>query len=193
MSNSDAPKEVTQLLVRWSSGDNAALDALTPLVYDELRRLARAYLRHERPGHTLESTALVHEAYMRLIDQREVQWHSRNQFFALAASLIRRILVDHARARMAAKRGGPAVKLSLDEAMAASEQKDLDLIALNDALKALSDNDEQQGRIVELRYFGGLTIEETAEVIGISPATVKRDWLIAKAFLRREMLRHAAV
>lgn len=193
MSNSDAPKEVTQLLVRWSGGDNAALDALTPLVYDELRRLARAYLRHERPGHTLESTALVHEAYMRLIDQREVQWHSRNQFFALAASLIRRILVDHARARMAAKRGGPAVKLSLDEAMAASEQKDLDLIALNDALKALADNDEQQARIVELRYFGGLTIEETAEVIGISPATVKRDWLIAKAFLRREMLRHATV
>lgn len=191
MSEAEASRDVTGLLVRWSSGDKGALEQLTPLVYDELRRLARAYLRHERQGHTLESTALVHEAYMRLVDQREVQWHSRNQFFAIAASLIRRILVDHARARLAAKRGGASVKLSLDEAMAAAEQKDVDLIALNDALKALGDTDGQQARIVELRYFAGLTIEETAEVIGISPATVKRDWLVAKAFLKREMMRHA--
>jgi RNA polymerase sigma factor (TIGR02999 family) len=191
MSEDEAPREVTQLLVRWSKGDQDALDELTPLVYDELRRLARAYLRRERVGHTLESTALVHEAYMRLVDQKDVEWQSRNQFFGLAASLIRRILVDHARARLAAKRGGPAIKLSLDEAMAASEQKDLDLIALNDALKALADHDEQQARIVELRYFAGLTIDETAEVISVSPATVKRDWTLAKAFLKREMLRHA--
>jgi RNA polymerase sigma factor (TIGR02999 family) len=190
MAHTDAPRDVTGLLVRWGNGDQAALEELTPLVYDELRRLARAYLRHERQGHTLESTALVHEAYMRLVDQREVQWQSRNQFFGIAASLIRRILVDHARARLAAKRGGSSVKLSLDEAMAAAEKKDLDLIALNDALKALSETDSQQARIVELRYFAGLTIEETAEVIGISPATVKRDWLVAKAFLKREMLRH---
>jgi RNA polymerase sigma factor (TIGR02999 family) len=190
MAHTDAPRDVTGLLVRWGNGDQAALEELTPLVYDELRRLARAYLRHERQGHTLESTALVHEAYMRLVDQREVQWQSRNQFFGIAASLIRRILVDHARARLAAKRGGSSVKLSLDEAMAATEKKDLDLISLNDALKALSETDSQQARIVELRYFAGLTIEETAEVIGISPATVKRDWLVAKAFLKREMLRH---
>lgn len=190
MAHTDAPRDVTGLLVRWGNGDQAALEELTPLVYDELRRLARAYLRHERQGHTLESTALVHEAYMRLVDQREVQWHSRNQFFGIAASLIRRILVDHARARLAAKRGGSSIKLSLDEAMAAAEKKDLDLIALNDALKALTETDGQQARIVELRYFAGLTIEETAEVIGISPATVKRDWLVAKAFLKREMLRH---
>jgi RNA polymerase sigma factor (TIGR02999 family) len=185
-------QDVTQLLVRWSKGDRDALDALTPLVYDELRRLARVYLRHERPGHTLEGTALVHEAYMRLVDQREVQWRSRNQFFAIAASLIRRILVDHARARLAAKRGGLAVKLSLDEALAAAEQQDVDLIGLSDALKVLAETDEQQARIVELRYFAGLTIEETAEVVGVSPATVKRDWLVAKAFLRREMLRHSS-
>jgi RNA polymerase sigma factor (TIGR02999 family) len=126
---------------------------------------------------------------MRLIDQNQVEWHNRNQFFAIAASLIRRILVDHARARVAAKRGGPALKLSLDEALAASEQRDLDLVSLNDALKALNDMDEQQARIVELRYFAGLTIEETAEILGISPATVKREWVVAKAFLRREMMR----
>jgi RNA polymerase sigma factor (TIGR02999 family) len=189
MSSSETPQDITRLLVRWSRGENGALDQLTPLVYDELKRLARSYLRRERPDHTLESTALVHEAYMRLVDQNDVEWHNRNQFFALAASLIRRILVDHARARIAAKRGGPALKLSLDEAVAASDQKDVELVALNDALAVLSETDGQQGRIVELRYFAGLTIEETAEAIGISPATVKRDWQIAKAFLRRELLR----
>ena len=180
---------VTQLLLQWGHGDRAALDALTPLVYDVLRKLAARYLRRERPGHTLESTALVHEAYMRLIDQRNVHWQNRNQFFGLASELIRRILVDHARARMAAKRGGVHVQLSLDEAIAAPEEKDLDLVALDDALVALATVDQQQSRIVELRYFGGLTIEQTAEVLQISPATVKRDWTVAKAWLKREMTR----
>jgi RNA polymerase sigma factor (TIGR02999 family) len=159
------------------------------MVYDELRKLAGRYLRRERAEHTLSSTALVHEAYMRLVDQRNVHWQNRNQFFALASELIRRILVDHARARMTAKRGGNVYKLSLDEALAAAEEKDFDLVALDDALKSLSETDAQQGRIVELRYFGGLTIEQTAEVLGISPATVKRDWVVAKAWLKREMTR----
>ncbi|MGI8961040.1 MAG: sigma-70 family RNA polymerase sigma factor [Bryobacteraceae bacterium] len=184
-------EDVTKLLVNWSRGERGALDALTPLVYNELRRLAKIYLRRERPDHTLEGTALVHEAYLRLIDQRQVEWRSRSHFFALAAELIRRILVDHARARVAAKRGGPNYKLSLDDAMASAEEKDLDLVALDDALEALAHADPQQSRIVELRYFGGLTIEETAEILEISPATVKRDWVMAKAFLKREMLRKA--
>ena len=190
---SEATENVTRLLARWGEGDAAALDALTPLVYDELRRLAKAYLRRERPDHTLEGTALVHEAYLRLIDQRQVEWRNRNHFFALAAELIRRILVDHARARIAAKRGGSNLKLSLDEAIAPAEEKDLDLVALDDALAALARADHQQSRIVELRYFAGLTIEETAEVLEISPATVKRDWAMAKAFLKREMLRNARI
>jgi RNA polymerase sigma factor (TIGR02999 family) len=184
-----SPQDVTGLLVRWRTGDREALDALTPLVYDELRRLAKSYLRRERPDHTLDGTALVHEAYMRLVDQRNVEWRNRNHFFALAAELIRRILVDHARARIAAKRGGANVKLSLDEALAPADEKDLNILALDDALVALAKADQQQSRIVELRYFAGLTIEETADVMEISPATVKRDWTTAKAFLKREMLR----
>jgi len=154
-----SPQDVTALLVRWRSGDREALDALTPLVYDELRRLAKSYLRRERPDHTLDGTALVHEAYMRLVDQRSVEWRNRNHFFALAAELIRRILVDHARARIAAKRGGANVKLSLDEALAPADEKDLNILALDDALVALAKADPQQSRIVELRYFAGLTIE----------------------------------
>jgi RNA polymerase sigma factor (TIGR02999 family) len=188
---SQASAEVTQLLARWSAGDRDALDHLTPLVYNELRRLAKSYLRHERPDHTLQGTALVHEAYLRLIDQRNVAWQNRNQFFALAAELIRRILVDHARAKVAAKRGGTNVKLSLEEALAPADEKDLDLVALDDALEALARIDAQQSRIVELRYFGGLTIEETAGVLGISPATTKRDWTLAKAFLKKEILRNS--
>ncbi len=180
---------ITQLLVQWSRGEQQALDALTPVVYQELRRLARRHLRRERPDHTLESTALVHEAYLRLVDQRNIQWQNRNQFFALASELIRRILVDYARNRMAAKRGGQNVKLSLDEAMAAPEDKNLDLVTLDDALQALAARDPRQSRIVELRYFGGLTLETTAEVLGVSPATVKRDWVSAKAFLKRELTR----
>lgn len=182
--------DVTSLLVRWGAGDQAALGELTPLVYNELRKLARSYLRRERTDHTLDGTAVVHEAYMKLVDQQGVNWRSRNQFFALAAELIRHILVDHARARIAAKRGGSAPKLSLDESIAAVEEKDLNLVALDDALKALSDADVQQSRIVELRYFAGLSIEETADALDISPATVKRDWTMAKAFLKREMLRN---
>lgn len=184
-----SPQDVTGLLVRWRTGDREALDALTPLVYDELRRLAKSYLRRERPDHTLDGTALVHEAYMRLVDQRNVEWRNGNHFFALAAELIRRILVDHARARIAAKRGGSNVKLSLDEALAPADEKDLNILALDDALLALAKADPQQSRIVELRYFAGLTIEEAADVMEISPATVKRDWTTAKAFLKREMLR----
>ena len=146
-----SPQDVTGLLVRWRTGDREALDALTPLVYDELRRLAKSYLRRERPDHTLDGTALVHEAYMRLVDQRNVEWRNRNHFFALAAELIRRILVDHARARIAAKRGGANVKLSLDEALAPADEKDLNILALDDALVALAKADPQQSRIVELR------------------------------------------
>lgn len=187
---STAQDDITTLLVRWGRGDQEALDALTPLVYQELRRLANGYLRRERQDHTLEGTVLVHEAYLRLIDQNQVEWRSRNHFYALAAELIRRILVDHARARVAAKRGGSNIKLSLDESLAPAQEKEQDLVSLDDALNALADADSQQSRIVELRYFGGLTIEETADVLGISPTTVKRDWVMAKAFLKREMLRN---
>jgi RNA polymerase sigma factor (TIGR02999 family) len=184
--------DVTQLLVNWSNGDRQALEQLTPLVYGELRRLASRYLRRERPGHTLQSTALVHEAYLRLIDQRYVRWQNRAHFFGIAAQLIRRILVDHARAHQAQKRGADAPVLSLDEAVAAPEKRDLNLVALDDALNDLARIDPQQGRIVELRFFTGLSIEETAEVLGISPATVKRDWVVAKAWLHRELSRSAA-
>lgn len=200
--NIEPAQQVTQLLMKWGGGDKDALNELTPLIYNELRKLARSYLRRERLDHTLEGTALVHEAYMRLVDQRGVEWRNRSHFFAIAAELIRRILVDHARARMAAKRGGNEVKLSLDEGLVASERpdggiglggggNDVDLIGLDDALNALSQADEQQSRIVELRFFGGLTIEETADVLKISPATVKRDWVMAKAFLKREMTRRS--
>jgi RNA polymerase sigma factor (TIGR02999 family) len=185
------PHEVTKLLLQWGNGDREAFDALAPLVYDELRRLAGRYLRRERSEHTLQSTALVHEAYLRLVDQRNVRWQNRAQFFGLAAELIRRILVDHARARLAAKRGGSVYKLTLDEALDASAPRDLDLVRLDDAMKALAQMDPQQARAVELRFFAGLTIEETAEVLGISPATVKRDWIVAKAWLKRELSGHA--
>ena len=188
---SESPGDITALLGQWQSGKQGALEQLTPLVYKELRRLAQSYLNRERPGHTLQGTALVHEAYLRLIDQRQVQWRDRNHFFALSAELIRRILVDHARSKMAEKRGGDQIKLSLAEGMDAPVSGDVDLIALDDALQVLARTDPQQSRIVELRYFSGLKIEETAEVLNISPATVKRDWVVAKAFLKREMLRRS--
>jgi RNA polymerase sigma factor (TIGR02999 family) len=188
---SEPSQDVTQLLGQWQGGDREALNALTPLVYNELRRLAQSYINRERANHTLQGTALVHEAYLHLIDQRQVEWRSRNHFFALAAELIRRILVDHARAKVAAKRGGRNVKLSFEDAMEPAVNEDLDLVALDDALQLLARTDPQQSRIVELRYFAGLKIEETAEVLQISPATVKRDWTVAKAFLKREMLRGA--
>jgi RNA polymerase sigma factor (TIGR02999 family) len=184
-----ATPDVTRLLVSWSQGDKAALDQLAPLVYDELRQLAGRYLRRERPGHTLQSTALVNEAYLRLIDQRHVHWQNRAHFLGVAAQMIRRILVDHARAHQAAKRGSGAAKLALDEALDAGRERDLDLVALDDALDALSRLDTKQSRVIELRFFAGLSIEETAEVMEISPATVKREWSSARAWLFRELTR----
>jgi RNA polymerase sigma factor (TIGR02999 family) len=178
---------VTQLLEAHRRGDPDALERLMPLLYGELRRLAAYYLRAERPDHTLQPTALVHEAYLRLAEQREMHWRDRAHFFALAAQVMRHILVDHARARRTSKRGKAQVAVPLDDAADEMLRPDLDFVALDDALRALEQNDAQQSRIVEMRYFGGLTIEETAEVLGISPATVKRDWTMAKAWLRREI------
>jgi RNA polymerase sigma factor (TIGR02999 family) len=182
-----SPPEVTRLLVDWTKGDARALDQLTPLVYDELRKLARGYLRRERIDHTLQSTALVHEAWIRLIDQEQVEWKSRSHFFGIAAQMMRRILVDHARSVHAAKRGSGAARLSLDEALGVPDTGGVDLMSLDQALERLSTFDAQQSRIVELRFFAGLSIEETAEALGISPATVKRDWVVARAWLFREM------
>jgi RNA polymerase sigma factor (TIGR02999 family) len=182
-----APHDVTALLESWSNGDPDALQRLMPLVYDELHRLARNYLRRERPDHTLQSTALVHEAYMRMVNQKTVHWQNRAHFFGVAAQSIRHILVDYARSYQTTKRGSGGHKLSLDEAIAVTEARDIDLIALDDALNGLSAVDPQQGRIVELRFFGGLSIEETADVLKISPATVKRDWVMAKAWLYRNL------
>jgi len=184
---STSPHVVTRLLVDWGNGDQHALEKLTPLVYQELKRLAARYLRRERREHTLQSTALVHEAWLRLIDQKQVHWQNRAQFFGIAAEMIRRILIDHARGRQAAKRGDGAIKLSLDDALAAPNRRDLDLVALDDALRDLGKLDPQQGRLVELRFFAGLSIEESAEVLGVSPATVKREWTAAKAWLYREI------
>jgi RNA polymerase sigma factor (TIGR02999 family) len=185
--------DVTQLLVNWSKGDQASLDQLLPLVYGELRRLASSYLRRERSNHTLQSTALVHEAFMRLVNQQDVQWKNRAHFYAIAAQMIRRILVDYARSQHAEKRGSGAVKLALDEAMAVAQTPatDIDLLGLNDALDQLAALDERQSRIVELRFFAGLSIEETAEVMHLSPATIKREWQTARAWLFRDMTRNA--
>lgn len=182
--------DVTQLLVSWSMGNQAALEELMPLVYGELRRLASAYLRRERPDHTLQSTALVNEAFLKLVNQRDVEWRSRAHFYGIAAQMIRRILVDYARSHHAEKRGSGAVKLALDEAMAVPHQNtDLNLVDLNDALEQLAQMDPRQNRIVELRFFAGLSIEETAEVMQLSPATVKREWNSARAWLFRELSR----
>lgn len=179
---------VTEMLVEWSdSRDQESLNKIMPIVYDELRRQAARYLKHERQGHTLQTTALVHEAYVRLIDQAGVRWQNRAHFFAIAAEMMRRILVDYARKRHAAKRGGDAVRVTLNEALQASDQGDLDLITVDKALTKLATLDNQQARVVELRFFGGLNVEETAEVLGISERTVKRDWSVAKAWIRREL------
>jgi RNA polymerase sigma-70 factor, ECF subfamily len=182
-----SPEGITQLLEMWSSGDEKALDQLMPLVYDELHRLAVAYLRRERREHTLQPTALVNEAYLKLIDQRNPHWRNRAQFFGVAAQLMRRILVDHARAHYASKRGGARYNVSLKNVGAFGAQPVADLLALHDVLNRLAEIDPQQARLVELRFFGGLTIEETAEVMGISHATVEREWKIAKAWLKREI------
>ncbi len=185
-------QDVTRLLQDWSKGDQAALANLMPLVYNELRHLASRYLRRERAGHTLQTTALVHEAYLRLIDQNQVTWQNRAHFFGVAAQMMRRILVDHAREQHAEKRGGGAPRLSLDEAIGLAGERGVNLIALDDALSALAAIDPQQSRIVELRFFGGLTVEETAEVLGVSPATVKREWSMAKAWLYREISKRSS-
>jgi RNA polymerase sigma-70 factor (ECF subfamily) len=179
--------EVTRLLSKWGSADQDVLSDVLPLLYNELRRLAASYLRRERIGHTLQPTALVHEAYLRMHEQKDVHWQSRSHFIAVAAQLMRRILVDHARNRKAAKRGGPLPKLSLDQAIVYSRENADEIVALDESLSRLGEIDSQQAQIVELRVFGGLTVEETAELLKVSPATVKRDWSMAKAWLAKEI------
>jgi RNA polymerase sigma factor (TIGR02999 family) len=186
MANSGSSGPVSELLVRWRGGDPAALEALLPLVYDELRRLARHYLKAERPNHTLQSTALVHEAYLRLAGQEPSQLQDRAHFFGVAAHVMREILVDHARSRRAAKRNFGR-QITLEEGLLASQENNLDLLTLDSALNQLMRLDPQQAQIVEMRFFAGLTIEETSRVLGVSPATVKRDWVTARAWLLREM------
>lgn len=178
---------VTELLVQWSHGDRGALERLVPLVYDQLRRMASLQMQRERVGHTLQPTAVVHEAYLRMVDTRKVEWRDRAHFFAIAARVMRQILVDHARRVGAAKRGRGSRGVSLDEDDLMTPRRADEIIALDDALKALADLDEGQSRLVVMRYFGGLTIQETAEVLGSSPATVKREWQVARAWLRREL------
>ena len=179
--------EVTDLLAAWSRGDRAALERLMPLVERELQLLAHRYLRRERPGHMLQTTALVNEAYLRLVDQREPRWQNRAHFFGIAAQMMRRILIDHARKVRYAKRGGGVPMLPLDEACVMADDRAAELVALEDALQALARVDERKSRVVEMRYFAGLSVEEAAEVLGVHPDTVTRDWRRAKAFLRREL------
>ena len=181
--------EVTQVLRELSDGQESAPQRLMPLVYDELRKLAAGYLKGERADHTLQATALVHEAYLRLVDWKNVSWQNRAHFFALAAHAMRGILVDHARARKAEKRGGGMTKLALEEAVSFPRRSEVDLLALDESLRELAEFDPAQSRIVELRFFGGLTIDETAEVMGISPATIKREWKMAKAWLHQRIAR----
>jgi len=183
----NSAEPVTELLVRWRQGDQAALDRLLPLVYGELHRIADRHLRRERVGHTLQATALVNEAYLRLVGERGVEWQNRAHFYAIAARRMRHILVEHARARDAEKRGGGQYMLSLSKADRFTPRGDVNLLALDEALARLQELDERKSRVVELRYFGGLSIEDTAEVLGISPATVKREWSMARAWLRREL------
>lgn len=182
-----APREVTQLLVAWGDGDRSALDKLTPLVYDELHRLAHLYMAQERPEHTLQTSALVNEAFVGLIDQRNVHWQNRAHFFGIAATLMRRILVGYARRRKRVKRGAGTFQLSLDEVAFLSEERAADMVALDEALENLAAVDERKSQVVELRFFGGLSIDETAEVLKVSPGTVMRDWTLAKAWLLREV------
>ena len=181
------PHEVTELLVAWSEGDRAALDQLTPLVYEELHRLARNHMSRERQGHTLQTSALVNEAYLRLIDQKNVRWQNRAQFFSIASRLMRRILVDHARSHRYAKRGGDIRRVSLDEAAVLAQESAAELVALDDALKSLAALDPRKCQVVELRFFGGMSVEESAEVLGVSVVTIMRDWSTAKAWLHRAM------
>lgn len=181
------PQEVTQLLVDWGNGNQAALDRLMPLVYTELRQLAHRYMRRERPGHTMQTTALIHEAYLRLVDQNQVRWQHQAHFFGIAARLMRQILIEHARSRTRAKRGGGVGTISLDEAAIVSQARATELLALDDALERLATIDPRKSQVVELRFFGGLSVEEAAQVLNIAPNTVLRDWRMAKAWLRREI------
>jgi RNA polymerase sigma-70 factor (ECF subfamily) len=182
-----SPSDVTSLLKRLANGEQDAAAQLVPLVYKELHRVAARCLRHERPDHTLQPTALVHEAYLKLASQRSANWQSRTQFFAVAAQLMRRILVDYARAQLCAKRGGKAAKLGLDEVLLVSRDRSEEVLAIHESLTRLAEVDPRQGRIVELRYFGGLTMEEVAEVLGVSSKTIKREWCIAKAWLHGDL------
>ena len=183
-----ASHEITQLLKDWGEGDQAARDQLMPLVYEELRRMAHQHMRKERPGHTLQTSALVNEAFVRLIDQKEVRWQNRAHFFGIAAQMMRRILVDYARSRQYAKRGGGAQQVSFDDALIVSAERADEVVALDDALLDLAQFDQRKSQIVELRFFGGLSIEETAEVLNVSPGTVMRDWTLAKAWLRKQIV-----
>lgn len=182
-----SPQEITRLLLDWNEGDHSALERLIPLVYDELRRLARSYMRRQREGHTLEATALVNEAYLRLIDAREVRWQNRAHFFAVSAQVMRRVLVDLARSRSSLKRGGGAPFITFNEELEAASERGTEILALDEALEALARLDPRQAQVVELRYFGGLSEEETAEVLKVSSRTVRRDWNLARAWLRREL------
>jgi RNA polymerase sigma factor (TIGR02999 family) len=184
-----SPPPVTDLLLAWGEGDESALQRLMPLVQEELHRLARREMRGERPGHTLQTTALVNEAYLRLIDAHRVRWQDRAHFFALSARIMRRILVDHARSRNFIKRGGGTRHVSLDEALIVSQERGADLVALDDALQALAAVDARKSQVVEMRFFGGLSVEETAEALRVSPETVMRDWHLAKVWLLRELRR----
>ena len=195
MKSSGGPKEITILLKAWGAGDQSALNRLTPLVYDELRRMARRYMRKERAGNTLQTTALINEAYLRLVDVQSVGWQDRAHFFAVSAQVMRRILVDAARARGSAKRGGLVIRVDHSAAVDLDQIPEIgrsaELIALDDALKALAEIDPRKARVIEMRFFGGLSVEETASVLGISPQSVLRDWKLAKAWLIREMGRGA--
>lgn len=185
--DANSRSDVTELLVAWSNGNQAARDQLMSAVYDELHRLARRYMRRESPGHTLQTSALLNEAFLRLVDQKNVQWQNRAHFFGIAAQMMRRILVDYARSRNYEKRGGGARPLSLDDSLIVSDARNEEVVNVHEALERLTQFDSRKGQIVELRFFGGLSIEETAEVLGVSPGTVMRDWTLAKAWLRREM------
>lgn len=189
--NQSKSHEVTQLLTAWGKGDEVAREQLMSLVYDELHRLAHGYMRRESPDHTLQTSALVNEAYVRLVDQQNVQWQNRSHFYAIAAQMMRRILVDYARSRNYAKRGGGARQVSLDEGLIVSEERSAEVINVHEALEGLAAFDARKAQIVELRFFGGLSIEETAEVLAVSPGTVMRDWTLAKAWLHREMANDA--
>ena len=185
--NEASPNEITGQLIAWRNGNAAALEQLIPAVYGELRQMAERYLRAENAGHTLQPTALVHEAYLRLIDQTQVEWQNRAHFFGVAAQMMRRILVDHAKTKHRDKRGGDAVNLSLDEALNYGPERAAEVVALDDALQALAEFDARKSRVVELRYFGGLSVAETAQVLDISPQTVMRDWNMAKAWLHQQL------